>query len=259
MTQGSEEFRQLDVTLWGAAALVCVSFAVLAANVSGLVPASALTALHVPQNDGVSFAQMRQQVAELQRETADLRRQNEMLATRFSLQEGTGNEIIRRVGALEVAMPSQHDMQPMASAIDRSVTTASIGKIAEQHIAADGGSVIIRRSPLPQGQVGAATDQPLPAAIETASPSGAVTGYGAVLGPSFTADESRTHWHDLQVRLGSSLADMKPLLVDAANGQQRLVVGPLPQMADARDLCQRLEQADIACAPGAYSGTPLAQ
>jgi hypothetical protein len=51
---------------------------------------------------------------------------------------------------------------------------------------------------------------------------------------------------------------MKPLVADATErNQQRLVVGPIPQLSDARDLCQRLEQMEIACTPANYSGEPL--
>jgi len=252
-----EQFRQTDVTAWGIAALVCAGVAVVAANVAGLIPAGALTALHVPKNDTVSMAQLRQQVMELRTETAQLRRQNETLATRFSLQEQSGSEVIRRVGALEVAMPSAQEMRPNIATIDRSVTTASIGESASQQFTAEGGTVVVRHSPMPTNIA-----QPLPAAIEptVVTASGAEVGYGIAIGPSFGSGKGAAQWHDLEVRLGSMLIDMSPLVTDEVNGgNQRLVVGPLPQMAEARDFCQRLEQMEIACTPTVYSGTPLAQ
>ncbi|KKB79742.1 hypothetical protein VW35_04325 [Devosia soli] len=251
MAPKEEEFRQTDVTAWGIAALVCAGVAVVAANVSSLIPSSVLTALHVPRNDTVSMAQLRQQVMELRTETAQLRRQNEILTTRFSLQEQTGNEVIRRVRALEVSMPNVQELRPTAANIDRSVTTASIG----QKFDADGGTVVVRHSPMPEN-----ITQPLPAAIEptVVSASGAEVGYGVAIGPGFGAGKGKAQWRDLEVRLGSMLMDMDPLLADDANaGNQRLVLGPLQQMAEARDFCQRLEQMEIACTPTVYSGTPL--
>lgn len=249
MAQISEQFRQSDVTAWGMAALVCAGIAVLSTNVAGLVPPAALNALHTPRSDAASLGQLREQVAELRAETAQLRRQNEILTTRFSLQEQSGNEVIRRVGALEVAMPALSENRPAAAAVDRSITTASVGSNAQQ-FAADGGTVVVRQSPL---------QQPLPAPIGTAS---AVRdtdpAYAVALGPSFAAGQGSAEWRDLEVRLGSVLMEMKPLLAEAAGaGQQRLVVGPLPQISAARDLCQRIEQMQVACTPANYSGLPL--
>jgi hypothetical protein len=247
LVQNSEQFRQSDVTVWGMAALVCVGLAVLGANVAGVIPSNALNALHSPRNDATSLAQLRQQVAELRSETALLRRQNEILTTRFALQERSGNETVRRVGALEVAMPVLADIRPVIGGVDRSVTTASI---AGQKFEAEGGTVVVRQSTL---------QQPLPAPITQASAaSGVDIGYAVAIGPSFASGQAPAQWHDFEVRLGSVLSEMKPLVADATErNQQRLVVGPIPQLSDARDLCQRLEQMEIACTPANYSGEPL--
>lgn len=256
MAADVEQNLQADVTGWGIAALVCTGLAVLAANVSGLIPPSALSTLHVARNDGVSVEQLRQQVVELRTATAQLHRQNEILTTRFSLQEQSGSDVVRRVGALEVAMPSAQELRPFASAVDRSVTTASIGETPGQQFAAEGGSVVVRQSPLPADP----TQQPLPAPILTASvsASGIDVGYGLAIGASFGAGQGNGQWQDLEVRLGSMLIDFKPLVTDEANSdKQRLVVGPVGQMSEARDFCQRIEQMEIACTPTIYSGTPL--
>lgn len=248
--QNSEQFRQSDVTVWGIAALVCTGLAVLGANVGGLIPSSALNALHSPRNDAASLTQLRQQVAELRTETAQLRRQNEVLTTRFWLQEQTGNEVIRRVGALEVSMPTLAELRPAQGAIDRSVTTASIGTNGGQQVPADGGTVIVHQSAL---------QQPLPAPIAAPSAaSGAKVGYAVAVGSSFAPGEAPRQWHDLEVRLGSMLIDMAPLVTEGTGAnQQRLVIGPITQMSDARDFCQRLEQMEIACMPTSYAGAPI--
>lgn len=248
--QHSEQFRQSDVKVWGIAALVCVGIAVVGANVGGLVPSSALNALHSPRSDAASLAQLRQQVADLRAETTQLRRQNEILTARFSLQEQSGNEVVRRVGALEVAMPALAEMRPAKGAVDRSVTTASIAGNGGQQFAADGGTVVVYQSPL---------QQPLPAPIAVPSASsGAQIGYAVAVGSSFAAGQAAAQWRNLEVRLGSLVIDMSPLVTEG-NGadQQRLVVGPIAQLSEARDFCQRLEQMEIACSPTSFAGTPI--
>lgn len=250
LVQKSEQFQQSDVTGWGIAALVCAGIAVVGANVGGLVPSSALNVLHSPRSDAASLSQLRQQVAELRTETAQLRRQNEVLTTRFSLQEQSGNEVVRRVGALEVSMPALAEMRPAMAPIDRSVTTASITNNAGQQVAAEGGTVVVHQSPL---------QQPLPApiAVPTAS-SGAQVGYAVAVGPNFAAGQAATQWHNLEVRLGSMVIDMSPLVTDGTGAnQQRLVIGPIAQMSEARDFCQRLEQMEIACSPTSFAGAPI--
>lgn len=248
--QNSEQFRQSDVTVWGIAALVCTGLAILGANIGGLIPSSALNALHSPRNDAASLSQLRQQVAELRTETAQLRRQNEVLTTRFSLQEQSGNEVVRRVGALEVSIPALAEMRPATAPIDRSVTTASITNNAGQQVAAEGGTVVVHQSPL---------QQPLPAPIAVPSASsGAQVGYAVAVGASFASGQAATQWHDLEVRLGSLVIDMSPLVTDGTGAnQQRLILGPIAQMSEARDLCQRLEQMEIACSPTSFAGAPI--
>ena len=247
----SDQFQQSDVTVWGIAALVSVGLAVIGANVAALMPSTALVALHSPRNEAISLGQLRQQVMELRTETAQLRRQNEVLTTRFSLQEQTGNEVIRRVGAIEVSMPTLAEIRPMATPIDRSVTTASIGVNAAQQFDADGGTVVVRHSPM---------QQPLPAPIQTAAVSGADVGYAVAVGASFPSGQAKAQWHDLEIRLGSLFGGMNPLITEGmGSNQQRLVVGPIAQLSQARDLCQRLEQMEISCAPASYAGAALSR
>lgn len=250
MVQNSEQFQQSDVTVWGIAALVCAGLAVLGANVGGLIPSSSLNALHSPRSDAASLSQLRQQVAELRTETAQLRRQNEVLTTRFSLQEQSGNEVVRRVGALEVSMPTLAEMRPAMAPIDRSVTTASITNNAGQQVAAEGGTVVVHQSPL---------QQPLPAPIAVPSASsGAQVGYAVAVGSSFATGQAAAQWHDLEVRLGSLVIDMSPLVTEGTGAnQQRLIIGPITQMSEARDFCQRLEQMEIACSPTSFAGAPI--
>lgn len=246
MVQQTEQFQQSDVTGWGIAALVCAGIAVVGANVGGLVPSSAINALHSPRGDAATLSQLRQQVSELRTETAQLRRQNEVLTTRFSLQEQSGNEVVRRVGALEVSIPALAEMRPATVAVDRSVTTASIDNSVGQQFAADGGTVVVRQQPLPA-----------PLAVPAAS-SGAQVGYAVAVGPNFAAGQAATQWRNLEVRLGSLVINMSPLVTDGTGAnQRRLVIGPITQMSEARDFCQRLEQMEIACSPTSFAGSPI--
>lgn len=252
LASNPEDFTQSDVKAWGVAALVCTGLAVLGANLTTLLPTNALLALHSPRNDAVSISQLRQQVAELRSVTADLRRQNDTLNTRFSLQEQSGGEVVRRVGALEVALPAIMEQRPSASLVDRSVTTASITGTPAQKFDAEGGSVVVRQSPL---------EQPLPAPIQVASTtSGAQVGYAVAVGSSFSPGQAPMQWRNLEVQLGSLTSDMSPLVASAPeSGQQRIVLGPLGKLSDARDLCAQLEQREIACSPASYAGASLVQ
>lgn len=247
----SEQFQQSDVRTWGLAALACTGLAVMVANVSSLMPSAALGVLHAPRNEIVSMAQLRQQVAELRTETIQLRRQNETLNARFSLQEQTGGDVLRRVGALEVSLPNMMENQPSAIKVDRSLTTAAI-KSPGTEVAAEGGTVLVRQSPMPQ---------PLPAAPKVASAAtGAEVGYGVAVGPGFGSGQAAGQWRDLEIRLGSLVSGLAPLVGNGAQeGQQRLVLGPFALQSQARDMCLRLEQVNIACAPTSYSGASLSR
>ncbi|SFV31177.1 hypothetical protein SAMN05216456_1257 [Devosia crocina] len=253
----SNQFRQSDVTGWGIAAIACAGLAIVCANLTALAPQSLTTALHVPHANGVSLAQLRQQVAELRTETALLRRQNELLATRFALQEQTGSEVVRRVGALEVSMPSLLDTPLPGSGVDRSTTTASIGTPG-QMFDAQGGSVLVRQSPMPPQLTNSDAPAPYIAALPNLPASD--QGYGVSIGSSFAAGQGHAQWLDMQVRLGSLLLEMAPLVTPGSfAGEERLVVGPMGAVSSARDLCARVEQVNISCSPVAYEGTPLSQ
>ena len=57
---------------------------------------------------------------------------------------------------------------------------------------------------------------------------------------------------------GPLLFGLTPHVVaDGDTGNQRIMVGPLSQLAEATALCERLERVSIACMPGPFGGTPL--
>lgn len=255
MAKASEQFRQSDVTLWGLLALVCAGLAVFGSNVSLLVPQSIVGGLHQPRVAGASIETLRRQVSELREETMRLSQENELLLTRFALQEKSGSETIRRVGALEVTVPRMLESMPDSTRVDMSAT-ASIGAGETLTFNADGGSVSVRQSVLPQ----ALPDQPLPSTIapQTALALPNQNAYGIAIGAAIPFDQAPARWNDLTVKLGPLLFGLAPLLADEANSDdKRIVVGPIADLAEARTLCQRFETISISCLPTPYDGTPL--
>lgn len=260
MAKASEQFRQSDVTIWGVVALVCAGLAVFGSNISLLVPQSIIGGLHQPRVSGASIESLRLQVADLREETVRLKRENELLVTRFSLQERSGNDVIRRVGALEVSVPRLLEQLPDTLLIDRANLTASIGANETLTFDADGGSVSVRQSALPGIGPAPALNQPLPPAIDAAPVQATATAqaYGIAIGSTVAAEQAPALWSDLTLKLGPLLFGLAPLVVDETSGDgKRIVVGPIEQLSEARALCQRFEGVSIPCVPMAYSGTPL--
>lgn len=264
MAKASEQFRQSDVTIWGIVALVCAALAVFGSNISLLVPQSVLGGLHQPRVAGASIETLRQQVSELREETNRLKRENELLVSRFAMQERSGNEITRRVGALEVTVPNLLESLPYGVGVDRSTFTASIGANETLTFDAEGGSVAVRQSAIPQAAPTApipeTTPQPLPAIVapQTAMALPNENAYGIAVGAAVPFEQTPALWDDLTLKLGPLLFGLSPLLVDEANGDdKRIVVGPIAALDEARALCQRFERVSIACIPMPYTGTPL--
>ena len=259
MAKASEQFRQSDVTLWGAVALLCAALAVFGSNVALLVPQSVIGGLHQPRVAGASIETLRQQVLGLQQATNQLRRDNEQLVARFAIQEQAGGETIRRVGALEITVPQILEAMPAPTGVDRSNVTASIGPDETLTFEAEGGSVAVRQVPLP-GLAAPATavDQPLPAPIEQASAAPvSPVGYGVAIGAAVAPDGTQALWNDLTLKLGPLLFGLTPLVSPADDGSSRVVVGPISDLTEARDLCQRFERVAIACTPAPFTGEPL--
>ena len=259
MAKASEQFRQSDVTTWGLVAMVLCAVAVMGANVSAMIPSSILGGLHKTRIEGASMEQLRLQIADLRDQSLQLKRENGQLLTRFALEEQQGNEVVQRVGALEVSLPKLLEALPNTASIDRSTLTSSIGEEQSLVYDADGGSVVIKQRPMSEAQP--ASSQPLPALAPVsqsglASPS--QTAYGVALGRPVPAANASEAWRDFSIKLGPLLLGLQPLMADEPTGDsKRIVVGPIAEMADARALCTRLEQISIACVPRPFTGTPL--
>ncbi len=262
MAKASEQFRQSDVTVWGVVALVCVALAVFGSNISLLVPQSIIGGLHQPRVAGASIETLRLQVSDLRDEATRLKRENELLVTRFSMQERSGNDITRRVGALEITVPRILESLPNGTSVDRSNLTASIGNNQTLTYEAEGGTVSVRQSALPQASATEAVNQPLPAPVVAEQTMAMAipneNAYGIAVGAAVPFEQTPALWSDLTLKLGPLLFGLSPLVVDEANGEgKRIVVGPIEELSEARALCQRFERVSIACIPMPFSGTPL--
>jgi hypothetical protein len=243
------------VTTWGIVALVLAGIAVMGANVSALMPQSLLAGLHKTRIGGASLEQLRGQVADLREETQRLKRENSVLAARFALEEQHGNEVTRRVGALEVSLPQLLEALPGQVRIDRS-NTAAIGG-ASLVYDTDGGSVAIRQQPMAEVKP---LDQPLPAPVQQVDMATAPNqaSYGIALGPSTSAELAPEAWRDLSMKLGPLLFGLAPMLADESDSdEKRIIVGPITQLSEASALCARLERMSISCLPMPFTGKPL--
>lgn len=257
MARAVDQFRASDVSVWGVVALVCGGLAVLSANVSALIPNSVLAGLHVSRLDGGSLNQLRAQLDNLKIQTAEMRRDNAMLVARFNLKERADGEVTRRVGALEVSLPSILERIP-PEGID-TTTTASIGNDGTMTFEADGGTVTVTQKPLltpaplaPPPELTASTAaQPMPELATSAAGSA----FGLAIGPAITTATARATWETLNARIGALLLGLSPLVTINSEGAH-LIAGPLPTRAEALALCARIDRAGIACTPVPFLGTP---
>lgn len=249
---------------WGAAALVCGAIAVVAANLSALLPTQVLGGLHAPYRESGSYNQMRTRLAELEQDRNRLMSDYRTLLARFNLLDDDGNEIIRRLAAVEVSLPLLIESLPLSSDIDRSLLTASITTTASEIYEVDGGKLIVRYSPLFDDLSDEFPDgQPMPPPLETAvhAPNIPLSGtdmQGVAVGGAVPPELASAAYSDIAATAGLLLLGTAPLMAPAENdAETRIVFGPLPDLASAEALCQRMTRLDIACDPTPYEGRPL--
>ena len=264
MAKPAEQFQAKDVTFWGLLALAVWAFGFLSANVSALIPPGVFAGLHASRIDGANLAGLRNQMAELQAQAAQLQQNNSVLLQRFALTEQANGEVTRRVGALELSMPKLVEAinSPNAgSTLDNGTVTGSTGTSAPvTTFNADGGTVSYTTTPL-DGQNGQparpAGEQPMPRALDNmAQPDAAA--FGVALGAPIDQNEGEDAWQSMNTKVGTLLLGLAPILGHVEGGSgRRLVVGPLDTEAGANELCGRMAKIGIACATVPFIGEPL--
>jgi hypothetical protein len=224
------------------------------ANISALIPADVLGALHASRLEGGTMNQLRAQVAEIRSESDRLRRENNLLLQRFLLAEEARGEVARRVGALEISLPRLTERIPERAPIDDAVT-ASVIDAKALNFEAEGGSVSVTHKPLVVIQPGVAAPG-LRAPEIAAPPDGSQ--FGVALGFPVTEGESDVLWQELMAQVGTLLIGLWPVTADAETGDGKLVIaGPIASQSQAAELCGRLGRAGIPCEPMPFKGTPL--
>lgn len=258
--------ERAEISHWGIAALVCGAVAVVAANLSALLPAHALGGLHAPYREGGSFNQMRAQLAELEQDRNRIMSDYRTLLSRFNLLDDDGNEIIRRLAAVEMSLPLLIESLPLNSDIDRSLLTASITATAGEVYEVDGGGMVVRYSPLFDDLAAKPpTDQPMPPTLPrdivapvTTAPSVDIGLQGIAVGAVMPSAQAIAAWSDIESAAGLLLLGTAPLLASAEGAEEtRIVLGPLPDLASAQALCLRMERLEVPCDPAPYEGRPL--
>ena len=253
MAKTADQFRQSDVTFWAIAALAAWAIAVMLANVSGLVPASVYGALHASRLETGTLNQIRNEVADLQREADRLKRENGLLLQRFDLAERARSDVTRRVGALEVSVPQIIERLPERIAIDNSVT-ASVGGGKSMSFDAEGGSVRVEQKPLLPVRRGTLADNVDPAfPLQSLGDS-----FGVALGFPVKPVDTQAQWQNLLANVGTLLIGLWPIAVDVdGTDGQMIVAGPIATRTDAELLCDRMGKVGIPCEPVPFEGDPL--
>lgn len=256
MAKAADQIRASDVTLWGIVALACWGVAVFSANLSGLIPASVLGALHASRLEGGTVNQLRSQVTELELEAQRMRQESKQLLQRFTLAERASGEVTRRVGAIEATVPTLLDQGSDGPGLDRSMT-GSIGAGEVLSFEAEGGSVSVQQRPLvpvqavPPPAFGLAERG---AAAAVADPDA----YGLALGFPVEPEDAQAQWQGLQAKVGTLLLGLAPLLapIEGSSGRQ-IVAGPLSTRPEAEELCDRMDRVGIPCEPKPFVGEVL--
>ena len=257
MAKAADQFKSSDVTFWGLAALASWALAVLAANVSGVIPVSSLAMLHASRIDGGTVIQLRAELAEVRQQSNQLRRENSLLLQRFDLAEQGRSDVTRRVGALEVSVPRLLERLPERVAIDGSVTASGV-EGTPLTFEADGGSVRVQQRPLVPMRQPATPLDALATDNSAPSPAPRAGEFGVALGFPVEAEDANGQWQNLLANVGTLLIGMWPVTGEVeGGGGQVIIAGPIATSSAAETLCDRLTRVGIPCKPVPFAGDPL--
>ncbi len=261
----SNQVGQADVTRWGIVAMVFGGVALLSFSLSGNVPDSVSTALHATRVQGANANVLRQQVSDLQNQQLRIDRNLQLLDGQLRVSERDQGDLIRRLSALETAIPALLEVVPPDAELDYSLT-GSIEDPEEESFDAEGGSVTVTQSPMfPEEASAEETEdvQDMPALppsleeipIEETAPEVILTAsqYGLAIGEVITDETAETKWADLRQSVGTLLIGLEPALSEpSGTGDSRIIVGPISDYAAAETLCARIARAGVPCLPVQY-------
>lgn len=254
--RGPDQIRPTDLSFWGVAALCCGALAVISANLSSLLPADWVAALHASQSDAATLAQLRAEVSRLDATANSLRRDNEAMQVRFALLEQQNGTVAQRVGALEVGLPDRIEASTAnADAVDTQSVTASIPETPS----IEDGNATVQAMPMPAPLVpGAGLEAPTASAdIATPQPIGG-TAFGVALGGPVDSYGAVAAWAVMMRKAGTLLVGLDPVLAEDPGGRgRRLVAGPIASRVQAEDLCGHVAAIGMACQPVPFKGEPL--
>jgi hypothetical protein len=116
-------------------------------------------------------------------------------------------------------------------------------------------------APLPPARTVASLPNP-PEAGPSPAPAASKTEYGIELATGPTVDVLRARWATVKANFGPLLTGLQPVAVrDRRAGATgyRLVAGPLPNYAAAKQVCARFTDAHTACRPAKFDGETIVQ
>jgi hypothetical protein len=251
LARAIDQFRASDVTVWGIVALCCGGLAVLSANVSAVIPQGMLAGLHASRLEGGSLNQLRAQLANLDDETTELRRQTVALEGRLNLSERSDGEVARRVGALEISIPNLLERVPPGG-IDTSAITAAIPEGESQTFDTEGGSVTVETQSMLALPATKPVEQPMPEIASVHTPKPDPDAFALAIGPLVSRETAPEVWDELNGIIGTLLIGLAPLIEG-----DRIVAGPIRYRSDAVALCTRMALVGIPCTPVTFTGDPL--
>ena len=243
--------------MWGIVALGIWAVAVLGANVSALVPAGVYAAMHASRLEGSTLNQLRTQVAALEDEAAQMRRDSTQMQQRFTMSEEAAGTVTQRVGVLEYSLPKIIEAQAAGSQPVDSTTTGSISDGKTLTFEVDGGSVSVQQRPLFPGS-GEVKFRPVPDAAMPAAivPDG--DAMGIALGFPVQVNDAEASWQEMLAQVGTMLVGLSPVLGDSEGSDgKRLIAGPMIDKSSAMDLCGKIDAAGIPCEPVPFAGQPV--
>lgn len=289
LAENPETFGHSDITLWGIVALAACGVAVLSASLSVFLPPGVLTGLHATRLESGNLNALRTELTDLRLQTSQLRRQNNEMLSRLSVAERSRGDMTRRVGALEHSIPALLEALPPDTKVDKSLLTSSIGSAGQDGdmVTTADGTMRVSHHPLFEKQAAtppasgssapATQVQPMPpkpaaaekpvgttqtAAVKTTENAAkselAAADFAIALGPKVSPKKARAQWQALNDKVGTLLLGFDPLYsVTPGNGENHVVVGPIPSRSQAEELCARMVPIGIDCQPVKYHGNPI--